>query len=158
LRRTDAGISIVALRGCYSGRRSSRKALGFIEEAVMQSYEPPDGPLTTEQRRMADALSQKDIYLIDQALLSNVDLRSRKVARVVVETMEILETEFPELPDVFFSERIRELVRIGLIESFGDLSRMRYSEVRLPDSSRQTEMKPNTYEPPGCQRQQLPVE
>jgi hypothetical protein len=36
------------------------------------------------------------------------------------------------IPDIFYSQRIRELVEKKLLESQGDLQFMRYSEVRLP--------------------------
>jgi hypothetical protein len=35
------------------------------------------------------------------------------------------------LPDVYLSQRVRELVESGLLENQGNLARMRFSEVRL---------------------------
>jgi hypothetical protein len=41
--------------------------------------------------------------------------------------------EFPGLPDVFYALRIKHLAESGAIEAAGNLNRMRYSEIRLPD-------------------------
>jgi len=38
--------------------------------------------------------------------------------------------DFPGLPDVFYSGRIKHLAAVGLIEAAGNLNRMRHSEVR----------------------------
>jgi hypothetical protein len=38
----------------------------------------------------------------------------------------------PGLPDLFYAQRVRVLVERGLLIGEGNLSFMRYSEVRLP--------------------------
>jgi hypothetical protein len=43
-----------------------------------------------------------------------------------------LQKEFPDIPDAFYLLRIKHFAESGLIESAGNLNRMRYSEVRLP--------------------------
>jgi Protein of unknown function len=47
--------------------------------------------------------------------------------------MAVLGHEFPGIPDVFYSLRIKHLVESGAIEAAGNLDRMRYSEIRIPD-------------------------
>ena len=51
---------------------------------------------------------------------------------VVGLTMSSLQSHVPGLPDVFYGMRVRKLVEDGLLESQGNLARMRFSEVRLP--------------------------
>jgi hypothetical protein len=45
--------------------------------------------------------------------------------------MQDLRHEVPGLPDLFYSTRIKHLAQAGAIEAAGNLSRMRYSEIRL---------------------------
>jgi hypothetical protein len=40
------------------------------------------------------------------------------------------------IPDVFYAQRIRELVRTGRLEADGNLAYMNFSEVRLPAITR----------------------
>ena len=94
-----------------------------------------DRPLTEEQQKFVDKLSDTDLDVIDRALLENTDrLYYRKVARIVGTTMNGFESRFMGVPDVFFAERIRVLVKIGLLNSEGNLNRMRYSEVKLSEN------------------------
>jgi hypothetical protein len=51
---------------------------------------------------------------------------------VVVQTMEKLADRFPQFSDVFYAERIRALAEQGRLDSQGNISYMRFSEVRLP--------------------------
>lgn len=48
--------------------------------------------------------------------------------------MIVFREKHPGLPDVFFAKRIKQLANDGLLEVFGDLNRMRYSEIRLESS------------------------
>lgn len=94
-------------------------------------YEPPDPSLSAAQRALVGALSADAVLTIDEALLSNASTQWRKVARIVGTTMSSLPGRVHWIPDVYYAERVRELVARGLLESQGDLTRMRYSEVRL---------------------------
>ena len=91
-----------------------------------------DQPLSSEQRSKVAALTAAQLKAIDETLLSSASEHWQKVARLVGSAMWALKDQIFEIPDVYFSERIRGLVEQGLLESFGDLSRMRYSEVRIP--------------------------
>ena len=92
----------------------------------------PDPELTEEQRALVNKLKECEIEEIDKSLLANASNYWRKVARVVGTTMMELPERVPEIPDIYYAERVKELVRKGLLESQGDLAYMRYSEVRLP--------------------------
>jgi hypothetical protein len=54
---------------------------------------------------------------------------------VVARTMEVLDGRVIALPDIYFAQRVRHLVESGKLDSQGDLSRMRYSEVRRRQES-----------------------
>ena len=64
---------------------------------------------------------------------------------VVGLTIETIGEKFPQIPDVFYSRRVKELVSRGLIESSGNLDYMRYSEIRLhqvPDKQKRASSDP----------------
>jgi hypothetical protein len=95
----------------------------------------PDGPLTPEQETVVEKLSPDDLAKIDEGLLSNCCDRWRKVAMVVGTTMmRDGPYRYENVPDVFYSQRVKALVERGLLESQGNLDFMRYSEVRVPAS------------------------
>ncbi len=83
----------------------------------------PDRPLTPEDEAQARLLTAADLKRIDECLLSNTSHQWRKVARVIGQTMLVLGREFPGMPDVFYSSRIKHLAESGAIEAAGNLSR-----------------------------------
>ncbi|MEP6944493.1 MAG: DUF3658 domain-containing protein [Acidobacteriota bacterium] len=91
----------------------------------------PDGPLTPEQSVQASALTQVELDSIDAMILRNCSLQFRKIARVVGGAMFEVGDSFPKLPDVFYADRVRELVAKGKLESHGDITAMRFGEVKL---------------------------
>jgi hypothetical protein len=93
-----------------------------------------DGPMNPEHEAKARLLTPADLQRIDESLLSNASRQWHKVARIIGRTMMELGNQF-DLPDVFFSTRIKHLVASGALEAVGNLNRMRFSEVRIPDSS-----------------------
>jgi len=69
---------------------------------------------------------------IDLLLLANISRQWRKVAFVVAVTMKQIHRIQPSgRDDLYFAGRIADLIENGLIESHGDPSRMRHSEIRL---------------------------
>jgi len=92
----------------------------------------PDPPLTPEQQARVAQLSDAEIQAIDETLLSNSSHQWRKVARVVGMTMMGYSVHLPSIPDIFYGQRVRKIVQDGRLESQGNLSVMRLSEVRLP--------------------------
>jgi hypothetical protein len=97
-----------------------------------ESLPESDGDLTPDQRKQIELLTDEDIQAIDDALLSNTGHKWRKVARVVGTTMMESPCRVEGIPDIYYSQRVQKLVNDGLLESQGDLSYMRYSEVRRP--------------------------
>ena len=88
---------------------------------------PPDA----EELISIAGLSSGDIQEIDSALVINAAAHWQKVAFVVSGAMLAFSDRFLDIPDVFFAERIKVMVSQGILESQGNLSRMRFSEIRL---------------------------
>ena len=93
----------------------------------------PTGPLSAEEAACFAKLSQEEVTEIDDAVLSCAFPRWRKVAAIVGFAMDKLGPKYPQFSEVFYAERIRVLAAHGRLESQGDLSYMRFSEVRLPE-------------------------
>ena len=92
----------------------------------------PDSELTPNQRSLIGQLSDADIQVIESALLEQTSDKWQKVAKVVGMAMPKLTNRVKGIPDVYYSKRVQMLVQEGLLECKGDLSCMRYSEVRQP--------------------------
>jgi hypothetical protein len=92
----------------------------------------PDPPLTPEQALRVSRLTQGDLWEMDRVLLDQSAPTWRKVARIVGMTIGELSERYPNIPDVYYAQRVRRLVAVGELESQGNLEYMRYSEVRLP--------------------------
>jgi len=76
-------------------------------------------------------LKPTDFEPIDLCLMSYISSQYRKVAFVIGQTMLKLKDEYPDLPDMFYTSRIKHLAATGVIEAAGNLDRIRFSEVRL---------------------------
>jgi Protein of unknown function len=96
----------------------------------------PDNKLGQEEQELLSALLAADLDLIDRTLLEECASSWRKVARVVMSTMNRLKGNFPNLPPALYSQRVALLVHSGSLESQGNLSYMRFSEVKLASSAR----------------------
>ena len=90
----------------------------------------PDSELTQEQLELISKLTKEEISAIDDGLYSNTTDMWRKIARVVGTTMVEMPQRINGVPDVFYSQRVRQLVESGKLEYQGHLNRMRYCEVR----------------------------
>jgi pimeloyl-ACP methyl ester carboxylesterase len=101
------------------------------EIAVAQDAEP-DPPLSSEQSLRVSRLTQEDLWEMDQVLLAQASQSWRKVARIVGMTIGELSDRFPNVPDIYYAQRVRHLVEVGKLESQGNLAYMRFSEVRRP--------------------------
>ena len=89
-----------------------------------------DLSLTPEQEERVSKLTPLEIENIDSFLLSQCTNQWQKQAKLV--GIAVRKLEFHGVPDTFFSQRVRSLVHSGKLASSGDLTRMRYSEIRLP--------------------------
>ncbi|EOY8345654.1 protein YjeN [Escherichia albertii] len=94
-------------------------------------------PVITEDEIRALQFSAQDIAEIELVILSFADAcHTRKVAMVVGNTINILKdrdgSRWGNLPDIYCTYLIRCLVFRGELIGYGDLFRMRYSEIKLP--------------------------
>jgi hypothetical protein len=92
--------------------------------------EPVD-QLTEEEEARVALLGPRELERIDESLMSHAIQSWRKVAMIVALAMDDTRSQIQHVPDVFYSRRVAFLVSEGKLEAFGDLRRMRYSEVRL---------------------------
>ena len=107
---------------------------------MRQELPLPNPPLSPEEVSAFAHLSQRDIAAIDDAILSCVLPRWRKVAAVVSVVEEKLRRRYPQFSYVFYAERIRLLAKQARLDSQGDLRYMRFSEVRLPEETNQVRL------------------
>ncbi|SDY65974.1 Protein of unknown function [Lysobacter sp. yr284] len=94
-------------------------------------YEPADAAPDAAGLERIAALRPEQIQAIDAALMSACDRDWRKVAGVVGGAMGSVPGRVVGICDGYYAARVSGLVARGLLESRGDLSRMRYSEVRV---------------------------
>jgi len=90
----------------------------------------PDPELSQEQVNVVKNLNEIQIEEIDSLLFSSTSGHFKKVAMVVGSAMLEAKNKYQGVPDLYFAQRIREMVANGTLESQGFLANMRYSEVR----------------------------
>lgn len=98
-----------------------------------QNEDELDRLLTAEELSKIERLSANEVAKIDEALLANATSQWRKVARIVGTSMTGLDSKLVGIPDIYYSQRVAKLVSDGQLESQGNLRKMRFSEVRLPN-------------------------
>ena len=76
-------------------------------------------------------VTQTELELIDAAILRNCSVEFRKIARVIGGAMLEVRDSIPNLTDVFYADRVRQLVADGTVESQGDITAIRSGEVKL---------------------------
>lgn len=99
----------------------------------------PDGELSAENKAVLARLSSEEIAEIDRELLARASSRWQKVAKLVASTILERPDLAPQLPDVFFAQRVTSLVEDGKLESQGTLGYMGFCEVRIADAGRNAE-------------------
>ena len=88
-------------------------------------------PISPDEASAFARLSAEEIKGIDEAVLSCILPQWRKLAMIVTRVEDKLKAQYPQFSRGFYAERIRFLADSGMIESQGNLSYMRFSEVRL---------------------------
>jgi hypothetical protein len=83
------------------------------------------------QKRTVDQLSEAYLREIDENIIENASEEWSKVSRLVLATMIERDEGVTGLPESLYLERVAALVTEGRLESKGDLSDMKLSEVRL---------------------------
>ncbi|HEX6613884.1 MAG TPA: DUF3658 domain-containing protein [Rhodanobacteraceae bacterium] len=97
-----------------------------------EQYEPADVPPDASAVQLIAALRPEQLQAIDAAILNVASHSWRKVAFIVATAMGNLPGRVQGIPDSFYAQRVAALVSQGRLESQGNLSHMRYSEVRIP--------------------------
>lgn len=100
----------------------------------LESYdedEEPDGDPDKEAQKLISKLTDPQIDEIDEYLLKMATNQFRKVAMIVGLAMSEQPNRIKGIPDVYYAQRVKRLVNLGLLEAEGNLDYMRYSEVRL---------------------------
>lgn len=90
----------------------------------------PDPEPTPEQAALIAGLTDREKGDIDRCILSCVNERWKKVARVAAESIQQTPIPVRGLPDVYYALRVYALVESEVLEHQGFLGRMRYCEVR----------------------------
>lgn len=107
-----------------------------VDEAFGVSFQPPseepDEELSDEQQNRVSLLTAEEIATIDAAILRNCSTQFRKIARVVGFSLGEVREVIPNVPDLFYVQRIRQLIAEGKLESQGNISAMRLGEIKLP--------------------------
>ena len=97
------------------------------------NWEPED-QLSSEQTARTASLTAQELARIDAALMSHARPQWRKLAMIVALAMGDCGEQITNIPAAFYSRRAAQLVSEGKLLAFGDLRRMRYCEIRLPES------------------------
>jgi hypothetical protein len=113
--------------GCLDTAQDNAERKAMNETSTV---EPNDPPLNQAQELAVSKLSASEVEKIDTELLANTGNSWRKVAMVVGLTMSKTQGQFSDIPDLYYSQRVANLVEHGHLESQGNLLQMRYSEVR----------------------------
>jgi hypothetical protein len=151
-RRDENGKIISAWRPIGSGEIPAAE---FAANKLWDLARPLTDELRAECRRKWAALRSEnaalrivdaDLDLIsapityfDQRLLAAAKISWLKAARVVGEVLvSFIDEDIAQVGDLVLASRLRALVEAGQLESQGDLSNIRYSEVRLPQQGGRT--------------------
>jgi hypothetical protein len=107
----------------------------------MTDNDAADPPLSPEEARIAGSLTAEFVERIDAELLKHARSEGRKIAMLVGLAMGNPFVRVPELPDLYYAERIRLLIAKGSLIAEGSTNSMGRCEVRLPQSSSTTEFR-----------------
>jgi len=127
-----ADVGLIEIDGPHFLLQTEPEACAKAVEHFMEHELKPDPPLDVEQSLRVSKLRQEDLLEMDRVLLSYAERNWRKVAYIVSRALGEFSVRLPDVPDVYYSQRVRNLVAAGQLESQGNLLYMRYSEVRLP--------------------------
>jgi len=89
----------------------------------------PARELTPLENELCGNLTHEQLNIIDESILANVKSSYRKVAMVVGLAIKT-SIDGLTIPDIFYSQRVKHLVEKGVLDSVGDVKKMRFSEIK----------------------------
>jgi hypothetical protein len=95
----------------------------------MHTYKT-DAPISQESHAVISGLTQMQLEAIDLALFSQISGEWRKIARVVGGAMLSDIDRVRGIPDLYYAERLRAMIKLNKLQAQGDLTSMRHGEVR----------------------------
>lgn len=114
----------------FSEEGGSEINIEALFDAGVDEHPVPDGGMTSEQLERIAELTDAEVQRIDNSIISHCKDHWRKVAMVVGSALlDNLDT-IPDVPDLFYADRVKKLVQTGKLESQGNLYMMRFSEIR----------------------------
>lgn len=100
--------------------------------SVDDEFDPRDPPPTAEDLAMIASAPREVVAKLDKALMDATSKDWRKMARLVGDAMLELDSVLPELSDSYYAYRLRSFIEAGALEARGDVSIMRFCEIRRP--------------------------
>ena len=100
------------------------------------NFEITDEPPTPEELAIVRDAGPETREKLDAALLRSASKTWRKMARLVADAMIEMEPTLPTVSYAYYGHRLRQLVETGILESRGELSVMRFCELRLREQAK----------------------
>ncbi len=120
--------------------------LSEFQESIFQrnpEFKPPiskdntqNTKMTNEQKEFINHISKEKLQEIDNTILSLVKDDYVKVARVIADIYSNRDMHIDGVNDILYLERIKLMVKKGLLEAQGDLNSIRFSEIKLSQKSK----------------------
>ena len=85
-----------------------------------------------EEQALVTKLGPEGLKRIDETIVRSVVSNHRKVARVIFDAMKAGEFTFSDALVYIYTRRIIEMVASGRLEAQGNLTKPRFSEIRIP--------------------------
>jgi hypothetical protein len=95
-----------------------------------EEFDMTDPPPTAEDLAIVASASADVLAKLDKALLDAASKDWRKMARLVGNAMAELKSVVPDLSYSYYVYRLRDFVASGVLEFRGDLTIMRFCELR----------------------------
>ena len=92
----------------------------------------PDTQTCESEEELVSRLTEADIAMIDQVLLSNSTLAWQSTDRLIGYALADLKTRLPGAPMVLYVQRVVALARAGSLQHQGNLDFIRSGKVKLP--------------------------
>lgn len=105
--------------------------INLLEEHVFTQYpELDDLDVLTDEEVQQLHLTTEEVRKVEDQVYAKTGAQRKKVARIIGECLlERDNLKLPKVNNLYYAHVIRQLVSQGKLEGFGNLNRIRYSEV-----------------------------